>query len=212
MARIHLKTQFSVGSDLFWKTQLSFYFNLFWKTQKIDRTLLAGISSNCFCSWKFEGSNLPKEARSQIWDGDLNIWNNKSHLSLYLINSISIFLDIWTYKKTHMHDQMAFTHGTIYIQNVTRFFVILLALTVDNSLVRRLPVGSACALPPVSLLTWDVNNRASKIPNKPCLHLNGNSPCSNAHLVEHKSSYCSWHKMRQHKANKNVVEFCIRFP
>ena len=122
MARIHLKTQFSVGSDLFWKTQLSFYFNLFWKTQKIDRTLLAGISSNCFCSWKFEGSNLPKEARSQIWDGDLNIWNNKSHLSLYLINSISIFLDIWTYKKTHMHDQMAFTHGTIYIQNVTRFF------------------------------------------------------------------------------------------
>ena len=87
MARIHLKTR----SDLFWKTQLSFYFNLFWKSQKIDRTLLAGISSNCFCSWKFEGSNLPKEARSQIWDGDLNIWNNKSHLSLYLINSISIF-------------------------------------------------------------------------------------------------------------------------
>ena len=72
-----------------------------------------------------------------------------------------------------MHDQMAFTHGTIYIQNVTRFFVILLALTVDISLVRN------------------VNNQASKIPNKPCLHLNGNSPCSNAHLVEHKSSFLS---------------------
>ncbi len=52
---------------------------------------------------------------------------------------------------------MAFTHGTIYIQNVTRFFVILLALTVDISLVRRLPVGSARALPPVSLLTWEMS-------------------------------------------------------
>ena len=56
-----------------------------------------------------------------------------------------------------MHNQMAFTHGTIYIQNGTRFFVILLALTVDISLVRRLPVGSARALPPVSLLTWEMS-------------------------------------------------------
>ena len=156
--------------------------------------MLAGNSSSCFCSWKFEGLNLPNEARSQIWDWDLNIWNNKSHLSLYLINSISIFLVIWTYKKTHMHDQMAFTHGIIYIPMKHGMFVEFFWSN-DISLVRRLTVGSARALPPVNLPTWEMTIGPQKFQTYLVYILNVNSPCCNAHLVEHKSSILLWCKV-----------------
>ncbi len=129
----------------------------FENTQKIDRTMLAGISSSCFCSWKFEGLNLPKEAQSQVWDGDL-IYEIIKVIYLCILFIPSAFFYIFGCTKKHIcMTKWLLPTGLFKFKNVTRFFVLLLAITVDISLVRRLPVRSACVLPPVSLLTWEMS-------------------------------------------------------
>ena len=132
---------------------------------------------------------MPKRTWSQIWDGDLNIWINKSHLSLYLVIFNSIFfryLDVQknTYAQPngfYPQDYLNSKCNTVFCHFVGPYCWHCSREKIAGREHSRAPSSQSSHLS-------NVNNWASKIPNKPCLHLNVNSPYSNAHLVDHKSS------------------------